>query len=199
MTKEIKLIADNKGDLTSIIWISLQDDGSISIGMSDRTFVVPGFTSEIEIDGTLHQSHVNFEGKLKKEEVTNPHFTFHPPMYVHLRANKGSELFAGVLGVDFIVEAEGRMPWIRFVSSPIKELKPFVQVRDDKDIEIVRLLVPSNDISLGIGIDFVSKPTSSAENQPNYEYFINWHGRTLHVFARVLPAQKSTVQWNHDS
>ena len=199
MPKEIKLVADNKGELTSIIWVSLQDEGSISIGMSDRTFAVPGFVSQMEIDGTVHQSHVNFEGKLKKKAITNPHFTFHPPMYVHLRANNEDELFAGILGVDFIVEAEGRMPWIRFVSSSIKELKPFTKARDDKDIEIVRLLVPSNDISLGIGIDFVSNEVSRSENRPNNDYFISWHGRTLHVFAQVLPAQKSTVQWNHDS
>ncbi|MBE7436753.1 MAG: hypothetical protein HS100_22770 [Anaerolineales bacterium] len=199
MPKEIKLVADNMGILTSIIWISLQDDGSISIGMSDRTFLVPGFTSRIEIDGAVHQNHVHFEGKLKKKAITNPHFTFHPPMYVHLRANNEEELFAGVLGVDFIVEAEGCMPWIRFVSSPIKELKPFIKVRDDKDIEIVRLLIPSNEISLGIGVDFVSNQVSQAENMPNKDYFISWHGRTLHVFAQVFSAQKSTVQWNHDS
>ena len=199
MPKEIKLIADNNGAMKSVIWISLQDEGSISVGMSDRTFVVPGFVSQIEIDGNVHQSHVNFEGKFEKEVIMNPHFTFHPPMYVHFRANKRDELFAGILGVDFIVEAEGRMPWIRFVSNPIKELKQFTQPRDDKDVEIVRFLIPSNDISLGIGIDFVSEQVAREQSNSNLNYFVDWHGRTLNVFAQVLEAQKSTVQWNHES
>ncbi len=199
MSKEIKFVADYNGELIPIIWVSLQDDKSISIGMSDRSFAIPGFVSQVEVDGEIHQSHVNFEGVLKKDSITNPHFTFHPPMYVHLRANNKEELFAGVLGVDFIVEAEGRMPWIRFVSSPIKGLKRLTQIRDDKEIEIIRLIVPSNEISLGIGIDFVKYQDLPIASNRNDGHYINWHERRLHVFAQVLPAQKSTVQWNHES
>lgn len=199
MGKEIKIVAAYKGQLKSILWISLQDDGSISIGMSDRTLLIPGIISETEYEGEIHQSCVDFEKKYGIEVIRNPHFTFHPPMYVHLRVNKKQELFAGLLGVDFIVENQGRLPWIRFISNPFRELKPFDPIKQQKNLEVVRFIVPSDEASVGIAFDFVRQDIhSEGDIQPN-GFFINWYGRTLQVSRSWFPAQKSTVQWYHES
>lgn len=110
MARDVRVIVDSQGDLRNFVWASLQDDGSISIGFSDRSFLVPGLAGELVLDDTVHRSHVDLVASHGNEAVTNPHFTFHPPGYVHLRANGHDELFAGLLMIDLMVEQDGRFP-----------------------------------------------------------------------------------------
>lgn len=199
MKRLINLAADYDQVLKSILWISFQEDESISAGFLDKTFLVPGFVSEIEIGERVHQGRVDLESKYDKKSITNPHFTFHPPMWVHLHANK-EKLFSGVLGVDMIVEADGRMPWIYFVTNPICDLKMHKWGRDGHEPEILKLTVPSDKISLGVRIDFVSKHESTLVGQKYIDSRnIEWHGRVLQISSEILPAQKSIVRWNHQS
>ncbi len=43
--KHIRFLVNLKDEMKSSIWMSLQDDGSVSIGISDRTFIAPEFQS----------------------------------------------------------------------------------------------------------------------------------------------------------
>lgn len=198
MAREIRMVADYQGLLKTLVWVSLQDDLSISIGMSDRTFVMRGMVSETPLDGTVHRQYVDLESKMDSKALLNPHFTYHPSLKVHLHANGQEEIFAGIMDIDLVVEAEGRLPWIRFISNPIRKLKPF-QKRLGQDSEIIRLLVPSDDNSLEVVFDFV-KPVNIPLSATNSRSLLfSWGNKTIEVFAQAVPGQKSTLWWEHQS
>jgi hypothetical protein len=199
MPKDVRILIDFKGDLRNLVWLSLQDDESISVGFSDRAFMVPGFVEELVVDGQVHPNVVDLQAHLGVQALTNPHFTFHPPGYVHLRANNQDELFAGLLMIDMIVEQEGRFPWVRFLSSPVKELSPFRGVRDPTKTEFVRFLAPSDDCSIELGIDFVHAKQEIKAKASGFDFLTEWKGRTLRLFAHHQLGRKGTFCWNHES
>jgi hypothetical protein len=129
MARNVRVVVDHQGDLRNFVSVSFQDHGSISVAFSDRSFLIPGFVEELDLDDVVHRSQVDLEAAHGLEAITNPHFTFHPPGYVHLRANGQDELFAGLLMIDLMVEQEGHFPWIRFISNPVETLTVFQGAR----------------------------------------------------------------------
>jgi hypothetical protein len=80
MSEEIRLLIEHAGVRRNLIWISLQDDGAISVGFLDRPFVFEGFTSELELDAGMRESApADLRATHRLEAITDPHFTFHPP------------------------------------------------------------------------------------------------------------------------
>jgi hypothetical protein len=172
----------------------LQADDSISVGLTDRTFTVPAFVSTLELDGVLHRSRVDLAAKLGQRAVKNPHFTFHPPMYVHLRANGEEELFAGILGVDFIVAESGIFSWIKFVSNQVSELQSMASTPELRCIP-----VPSDDCSVELSFDYVRTADAEVHQDGELRLFLEWAGRTMRVLGKAVPSQKATLWWNHES
>ena len=125
MAANIRLLTEHDGLLRSFAWVSLLDDGAVSVGFLDKTFRVPALASKVEVDGVVHRQTVDLKSIHGNEAISNPHFTFHPSAYYHLRANGEAELFSGLLMVDLVVQNEGVLPWIRVISNPVASLSRF--------------------------------------------------------------------------
>jgi hypothetical protein len=183
----------------SIGWVSLQPDGSISVGLRDRTFVSPTFQARNFIWNfynrvTLEYLITNSPETLRP--VRNPHLTFHPPNYFHLRANDQEELFAGIAEPGLMLTQDERVPWIRFVSKPVRGIGPAQPPRNPSETTIKGFRVESSGCSIGLGIDFVRSSQSEVPGSL-FSCCLDWHGHRIHVFCEELAAQISTLAWYH--
>jgi hypothetical protein len=131
----------------SVAWISIADSGDVSVGLKDKNVVMASPGGE-------------------RAGSRNPHFTFHPPMYHHLRTNREPELLAGLMDVGLMLAEKGLVPWVRLVSRPYGALKPFGETRGKT--AVLRFAVPNNQASLLIELDFVR--TIPANIEPQYMY-----------------------------
>src|SRR5690349_11976900 len=121
----IRIDATEPTATRSIAWVSLQPDGSISVGLTDRTYVSPRFRARQFVWNAYNRVVAEYLIPHSSDELhvaRNPHLTFHPPIYFHLRANGDEELFAGIADVGLMLTQVNRVPWIRFVSRPITEI-----------------------------------------------------------------------------
>ena len=109
----------------TIGWVSLQPDSSISVGLSDRTFISPRFHARQFVWNACNRVSLQYLVLHSPEElvaVVNPHLSFHPPIYFHLRANQDEELFAGIADAAIMLAQDGHVPWVRFVSRSVDQL-----------------------------------------------------------------------------
>lgn len=196
MSRDIRILTEHDGTDRAFAWISLLDDGSISVGLSDRLFTVPALASEVAINGVVHRRTKDLKTVHGEQAVQNPHFTFHPSAYYHLRANGEEELFSGLLMVDLVVQEEGRLPWIRAVSNVVTELKPYQSGRSGQSSEIIRVLLPNEKCSVELAVDFVA-PASHTSTTRHFR--VEWGGRAIEVSAKHVNAQKPTLWWHHES
>jgi len=196
MSQDIRILTEYKGIKRAFAWVGLLDDGSISVGLSDRLFTVPALASEVVINGVVHRQTRDLKTVHGEQAVQNPHFTFHPSAYYHLRANGEEELFSGLLMVDLVVQEKGRLPWIRAVSNVVTELKPYQRGRSGQNSEIIRLLLPNEKCSVELAVDFVV-PASNAGTTKNFR--VEWGGRAIEVSAHHVNSQKPTLWWHHES
>jgi hypothetical protein len=68
MSQEVRLVIEHREVTRNLLWISLQDDGGISIGFLDQPLVVQGFTSERELeDGMQEIQHTDLRKTHKPE------------------------------------------------------------------------------------------------------------------------------------
>lgn len=192
MDKKIEIVAEHQSEMKSALWVSLQlKNESISIGMRDKAFAVPGFVSEVEIDGTINRSFLNLD-----EEIIEPHYTYHSKGYYHLRANGKPELASGIMDIDIMVEQGDVVPCVRFVTSPIEKLKSINSFPNDREIQLVKYPVSLKNVSLGFDFSFVNRKVRD-KNNLNTNQFIEWFGRILRVTYCILPPQKPTVSMIH--
>jgi hypothetical protein len=122
--------------------------------------------------------------------------TFHPPIYFHLRANNDEELFAGIADVEIMLAQDGRVPWIRFTSRPVREIPLAKPPRDPGRTTVLRVPVDSPDVSLGLAVDFV-RPGVDEASGGLAEQFVDSGKNRLHVFCEALPPQAPTLAWYH--
>jgi hypothetical protein len=195
MVRKIRLLTEHVGLLRSFAWVSLLDDGSVSVGLLDKDFRVPALASEVEVDGVVHRQTVDLRSAHGDEAISNPHFTFHPPAYYHLRANHKAKLFSGLLMVDLVVQSEGVLPWIRAVSNPVAKLGRVQGSPHKPQVEVVRLQLPSEDLSVSVEVDFVA--ANARDGASPKDLFRELGGRTIRVRAFHVEAQMATLWWNH--
>ena len=179
-------------------WVSVQSDGSVSVGLAARTFISPRFHARQDlwnVDNrvTVQYLVANTLGDLRG--VINPHLTFHPPINFHLRANADELLFEGVADVGIMLAEDGRVPWIRFVTGRVHDLSQPGPARDP-NTTVVRVPVVSADLSLGMGVDFVvsEKNTSSG---CLVDHFVKAGQFRLQLFVEALEARLPTLAWYH--
>ena len=199
MRRTVKLVVEHENELRNFLWCGFAADGSISIGFSDRSFIVPGFAEELYLGDRAHRSEIDLTQRHGVEAITNPHFTFHPPGYVHLRANNQEELFAGVLMVDMIVNQDGHFPWVRFVSSPVHELSLYRGGREGEGDELLMISASSSQQSIEMAVDIVKPGVRLGEENVIFETTIRWAGRDVRLRAKARDGTPSTFQWNHQS
>lgn len=191
MHKEIRMGVECSGLRRNLLWISLQRDGSISIGFVDQICIVRGFTAQREEEGVFHTDYVDLEGTHGLEAVTDPHFTLHPP-YFHLRGKKHPNLLEGLV---WTVPEPGQLssPWIHFVSDPVRELSPFRGTPPGKQGDLIGISVPAEDLSVRVHFDFVRAPGDAIIEERRVNHIIEWHGVVLHCHAYVVPGQPATL------
>ena len=183
----------------SIGWISFQPDGAISVGLADRTFISPKFRVRNLVWNMYNRISLEYliaHSPEALESIRNPHLTFHPPIYFHLRANGQEELFAGIAEPRLMLLQDECVPWIRLVSRPVQEISKTNQPRDPENSSIIKILVPTKECSIGLGVDFV-RSTHTESPELLFSRCIDWKEYRVHVFCEILPSQISTLSWYH--
>lgn len=196
MAREFRIVTLHAGTSRALAWVSLVDDGAISVGLSDSTFAAPALASDIELNGVVHRQAVDLAVKHRAKAIRNPHFTFHPSARYHLHANGEDTLFCGLLMVDLVVQAEGRLPWIRVVSKVVADLKPFKGGRPGQKVEIVQLPLPSEACSVQLAVDFIRQIPDGGSPSA---FHVEWGGRVVELTATHVEPQSATLWWNHES
>jgi|GEM_PF-3521225 len=194
------LTASIKNTSRRVCWVSLQPDGSVSIGLSDRAFVSPDFRAKHFVWSafnrvTLHYAVPSEENSLKS--IRNPHLTFHPPNWFHLTANDGKRLFEAITDLKIMLDQSNSIPWIRFVSKQITKLPPAGIPLKPQLTTILSIPLNDDKCSVGIGIDFMR--TASGDEIPNtlFDQFIPWQDYFLRIHAVELAPQVATLSWFH--
>ena len=190
---------DSQGAERSIAWISLQPDGAISVGLADRAFVSPRFHARQFVWNAYNRVTLQYlvpHSPQELQAVSNPHLTFHPPVYFHLRANDDSELFAGIAEVEIMLAQDGHVPWIRFVSKPVSQMSNSGEPRNPKRTDSLHVPIESTDVSVGLAIDFV-RPDAGQVSPAVAQRFVDCGPNRLHVRCELLPAQEPTLAWYH--
>jgi hypothetical protein len=193
MSREIRILAEHPSGNRSLAWVSVRDDGAVSVGLSDRFFQAPALSSSVEVAGAIHAQSIDLAARHGHEAIVNPHFTFHPLAYYHLRADNQPELFSGLLMVDLVLADEGRLPWVRAISRTVSSLKQF-EPPSRRALEYVRLPISTGECSVELLFDFVGSSASSNGKR----LLIDCGGRRLEITARQIEAQTPTLWWNHE-
>lgn len=212
MPEQIRIVVDIDSSLRKFLWLTVDQnpDGAVSVGMSDGEFTVPGITSEVEVDGVTHRNDLTFVGTRPDREFLNPHFTFHPPNRMHLRADNANYLAEQVVMMDLQLMQEAQIPWLTFVSKKVDALT--AQGRPRRDIGNRQLVVrpASIDCSVRLSIDFIRAAVDKQE-QPDalLDHVECWPSRNpqsevpiwcLHLTAHQVPARNSaTFTWHQST
>jgi len=197
MVLNIQAIAE--GSARTIGWISLQSDNSVSVGLADRAFISPRFHARKFVWNAYNRVSLQYLVPHSPEEllaVVNPHLTYHPPIYFHLRANDDDELFAGIADVEIMLAQDGHVPWVRFVSRPVGELAVSTAPRNPERTRFLAVPVDDVRVSVALAIDFV-RPGADPLVGSAAEEFVDCGPRRLHVRCEVMPAQAATLSWYH--
>jgi hypothetical protein len=179
--------------------MSLQPSGSISVGLADRAFISPRFPARQFLWNAYNRVTVQYvvpESPAELQPVTNPHLTFHSPIYFHLRAKGDQELFAGIAEVEIMLAQDARVRWVRFVSRPVRDMSPAGDPRDPNRTTVIKVPVESPAVSVGLAVDFV-RPGVSDRSGGLVDHFIDWGQNRLHLFCEALAEQRPTLAWYH--
>lgn len=182
-----------------IAWISESANDSLSIGLADRAFVSPRFHARHFLWNAYNRVTLHYLVPGDTNDllpVLNPHLTFHPPIYFHLRANDDEELFAGIADVNIMLDQDGEVPWIRFVSRPVREMRKAGSSRNSSNTTTIRIPVQSSDVSIGIGVDII-RPGGSAATPKLVDHFMDYGGYRYHIFCELCRPQPPTLSWYH--
>ncbi len=115
-SKELRIVVDVEGTRRKLLWMSLQSPTptkreAISVGFADRAFRVPGLESRVVLEDVVHAASVDLRERHRTKALTNPHFTFHAPAWMHLRANGEERLTSQFIGgMDLALETQPRVP-----------------------------------------------------------------------------------------
>jgi hypothetical protein len=200
---EIRGLVQAEGGPRKFFWISLQPRNekknrreAISVGFAERAFVVPGVESQVILEEQVHSTRLDLRDKHTAQALTNPHFTFHAPAWLQLRAKKEEILFQQLACIDLAVPQQRRYPWLRLVSKSVQDLEPYRGTQEG-DVEEILLLPDTPSDSLEVRIDFIHEEALAAE-QPGriLNRIVKWYEWTLHLAVDVHPTRStSTFTW----
>lgn len=197
---ELLLTAIALGKPRRVGWISLQPNGSVSVGLSDKTFVSPDFKARNFLWNTYNRETLQYLVTSSPSTLTpvrNPHLSYHPPNWFHLKASGGKTLFEGIADLPIMLEQGGVVPWVRFISRPVSELTGAGLPRHPGRAKLLQVTAPPNECSIGLAIDFRSASSPAPAASYLLSESVNWNGYVLHVSAEALPPQIATLSWFH--
>jgi hypothetical protein len=204
---QISICGKSSTRLVKVAWLSMQPDGSISFGLTEKTFVSPTFIGRVDVFNLYNQVAIEFLIESNPDElrgVENPHFTFHPPMLFHLTDSGGrdkknvKEVFRGINDVEMTVAQYGFLPWIRATSPPMSKLKSFGMRNAGLSNHMLSVELQDEVSSIGIEVDFVHPDQAGGSNQVGV-FSAKWYSVAIMCKLSVRPGQISTLGWFHSS
>src|SRR5690348_10549406 len=95
-----------RGKTSNIGWLSFQPSGFISVGLNDPAFVAPRANWVAGLfnayDRVYRAEFMVSPDGAGSDPIRNPHFTYHPPGFFHLRGNGDDAVFKGVARMDVV-------------------------------------------------------------------------------------------------
>jgi hypothetical protein len=182
-----------------IAWLSLQPDGSISVGLHDRTYISPRLREQISLWNAYNRVRIDYflpSDPSALEPVINPHFTFHPPVSFHLKANGDEAIFEGIADVRITLEQESRMPWLRATSRPLHEFRSSNIRPDNIETEDLVVQAPTANASIRVEVDFL-RPGAFPEAADSSRWVILTGGVALQVAVYFTHPRIATLWWFH--
>ncbi len=172
---DILLTAEVNKQPRRIGWISLQPNGSVSVGLNDRAFVSPDFKAQNFVWSVYNRETIQYlvqSDPATLRPVPQPHLSFHPPHWFHLRGNGGKKLFEGI----------GDLPL----------------PRNPERTRTISIPLSTADCSIGLAVDFLRANL----DPPHAEELlvseaIEWQGYKLLISAVTLAPQIATLSWFH--
>lgn len=204
---QINLCGKCPNRFVKVAWVSLQPDGSISFGLTEKTFVSPSFIGRDDVFNLYNQVAIEFlveSNPNKLRGVTNPHFTFHPRILFHLTDSGGrgkknvKEVFRGINDVEMTVAHYGFLPWIRAISPPMSKLKTFGLRNAGLSNRLLSVESLDEISSIGVEVDFVHPNQVDGFDQAGV-ISTKWHSVAIRCKLSARPGQRSTLGWFHSS
>jgi hypothetical protein len=198
------VVVDDGFESRGLLWMTVGQpkDGAVSIGFLDGEFCVPGLQSQMEFEGAIHVQQVDFGGR-SQQELTDPHFTFHPPNRIHLHASKENYLAEELVMRDLELVDQHRVPWLMLVSKDVRLLDVDKSQRTDN-----RLVVATEikECSIAIAIDFIESVDYRRDRQGRLlDQVVRWPCLNpqlmvsewlLHLTADMVPPRDcATFTW----
>jgi hypothetical protein len=195
-----QIIAEVGGQLRRIAWISFQDDGSISFGLLDRTYISPHMRDRIFVWNAYNRVKIEYRipsDPSALEKVVNPHFTYHPKSALfHLRAYRDSAIFEAIADVPITLQQDGYMPWLRTISAPITKLKASGPRRDGANTDDIVFTLPVGPSSVRIDLDFIPPELVGKYDDLSCRSFV-WNDVGLRLTLSFTYPQTATLWWFH--
>jgi hypothetical protein len=207
MRKIIK--GSHGGRVVNAGWMSFQPDGSVSFGLSDRTYVSPRFRERRFLWNVYNRVTVEYVVPSEPStllQVQNPHFTFHPDVMFHLKSNKDKKaedeaIFEGIADVGIVLQQQGEMPWIRATSAPFDQLTETGRLRapaiETEDL-MTEAPVVMNTASMKMEVDFV-RPEAVVEHREAMTWEYAWGKVGLRIRTGFVAPQIATLSWFHSA
>jgi hypothetical protein len=197
---ELVLTAGVANKFRRIGWVSLQPDGSVSIGLNDRTFVSPDFKAQNFVWSAYNRETLQYlvtSDPASLTAIRNPHLSFHPPHWFHLKASGGKTLFEGIADLSIMLQQDGVVPWVRFISRPVSDLSAAGPPRKPDRIRFLQVHPEIEQCSIGLAVDFRRTDVPAPTEPALLSELVPWQGYALHVHAVSHPPQVATLSWFH--
>lgn len=161
----------------NVAWISFQPKNWISFGLSDAEFKV------LDEAG---------------QEVLHPHFTFHPPIRFHVKADgQGSKrLLEGIADVALALRQVIYIPWLKATTRPIALLPTGGSRSDLIDTEILEFEAPSEEFSINIKVGFVRPDSTSPAAAGVWQK--TWGDVAVRAETEFTHPQLIKMEWHHN-
>ena len=197
MVRNIQAVTE--GVARTIGWVSLQPDSSISVGLSDRTFISPRCHARQFVWNAYNRVSLQYRVPHSPEElvaVVNPHLSFHPPIYFHLRATNTRSCLLELRTLD---HACPRRPHTLgpLCFGSVDQLAVSAAPRDPERTPFLAIPIDYAGVSVDLAIDFVRPEADSLVEAAAAEQFPACGRFRLHVRCEVLPGQAATMSWYH--
>jgi hypothetical protein len=199
--RQYSILINDGSERRKFAWLTFTDiDGkvSISIGFADRAFFVPGFVSHVPLpDGSYRLDLVDLRSAHRPAALTNPHFTFHPPAALHLRAPAERFILDQFVMMDLQVADSGRVPCLSLRSARIDKLP--IHQSSRPGTEIISIEPETVSVSVALEVDFIDGPARGAERSGGLlTRVFEWRGWTLQLVADAIAPLESatfTAHW----
>lgn len=205
----VAICAEHSGRQLRVAWVSLQPDGSISVGLNDRALVVRDFQHQAFVWSAYNRETLVFvvpDDPAAMRTVSQPHISFHPAKtikgvehgeWVHVTDAKGRRLFEAIAPMGLALSQQSEVPWVRFVSKPISGLAEAKGLRAQGLNRVIAVPVATADVSIGLALDFVAPGTANGFPGAVLSEFIDHSEYRIRIAVSFLPGQKATLGWIH--